>query len=113
MKRMHKGRLRDSWQVPHRNRRRYKVNFHLSNGLTFSSIVAVPNPVDENLRKYRDEVIEANREIWVRPKQEQVYLGTKNGAPTYEVRNVKDARGRQIMTNMLRKVTADFLGADA
>lgn len=60
MSRIHQGRKKDSWQVPHKNRRRYLVKFHMPDGMYFGSIVAVPEPVHANLRKYRSEIIAAN-----------------------------------------------------
>ncbi len=103
---------RDSWARPHRNRQRYQIRFWFSEKNFLGINVAVPAPVQANLEKFRDEVIAANREEWFRPKYRQEYLGKKKGQPVYRVVPVLDARGNQVREAILKRVTADFLGAD-
>lgn len=90
----HEGREKDSWQVPHRNRRRVLVKFwfSLSPPSFFASIVGVPEPLLPNLQKYKKEVLEAN-DSWTYYVKHPV-----TGMPEKRCRVVK--------------VTADILGAD-
>ena len=69
-RRRHNGRLRDPWHIPHRNRVKYEVRFWFktqdpSGKKPFiwgyaGSIVCVPDPVRENLLKYKQEWISHN-----------------------------------------------------
>ena len=120
MRRWHDGRLKDSWQVPHKNRSVYLQRFWFElpspknpRGNYMGLVVAVPPPVETNLKKHRDEVIAANKEQWFRPKFKQIYMGKHNGKDIYRYAPVLDEKtGRQIIESFLKKVDAVFLGAD-
>ncbi len=119
MKLRHDGRLKDRHQIPHRNRSIYLVKFwfELPNvknkkGNFMGCKIAVSSPIEANLMKYKEEMIAANPE-WIRPKYKQIFAGYDNGKEVWHTVPVYDPKtGKQIMENMLKKVTADFIGAD-
>lgn len=110
-KRMHDGRLRDPWNIPHKNRTLYKVSFHLKNGTTLISHVGVPAPIEKNLRIYRDEVIAANKDDWYRPRYAPI-AWNKEGKPTNWGLVLDPRTGRPSIDCQLLRVTATCLGAE-
>lgn len=110
-RRMHDGRLRDPWQIPHKNRMRYRVTFYLKGGFKQIAIVGVPPPFDKNLLKYRDEVINVNREDWFRPVWAPS-AWNKEGKPIKWGRVLDPKTGQPAVDCRLLGVDAKCLGAD-
>lgn len=110
-KRRHDGRLRDPWNIPHKNRMLYEVAFHLKDGTTLISRVGVPNPIEANLRKYRDEVIECNRSDWYRLRYAPIEWN-EGGKPTRYGLVLDPKTGRPSIDCQLLSVSAKCLGAD-
>lgn len=107
MKRFHDGRWKDSWQVPHRNRGRWRIRIWLKNGLNFGFDCGVSDRDTENILKNRaKEIIEANqwsRQAFRRWKPKD---GQWMSAPAIGI------DGKPIFINFVEKVTYEYLGAD-
>lgn len=110
-KRMHNGRLRDPWNIPHKNRMLYEVRFQLKDGTTLISRIGVPNPIEANLKKYRDEVIACNHEDWYRPRYAPISWN-KEGKVTGYGLIIDPKTGRPAIDCQLVRVSAHCLGVD-
>lgn len=108
---IHDGRKKDPWQIPHKNRTRWRMWFWLTDGSRIGRDLGVPPPSDVNLRKYRDEVIALNRDDWFRPKL-RVVARDEKGNPIRWEPLIDPKTGLQVREARLKKVTAEFLGAD-
>lgn len=112
----HDGRKKDSWNVPKRGYSVYIVRFYLKSGLMQGARIGVPhNPsIEFNLKKYRDEVIEANKEDWFRPiyeVAETIYSAEQRRViPIKWKKKLDRETGKPLVDCQLLKVTAEFVG---